>query len=69
MTFNTRKTYTEKPVRLAIRLWGAADQCTMSQVPTLTKNFLATLDGEIVDPEITNKIKMRHVLKVYDVQT
>ena len=33
MTFNTRTTYTEKPVRLAIRLWGAADQCTMSQVP------------------------------------
>ena len=33
MTFNTRTTYTQKPVRLAIRLWGAADQCTMSQVP------------------------------------
>ena len=29
MTSNTRTTYTEKPVRLAIRLWGAADQCTM----------------------------------------
>ena len=23
----------KKPVRLAIRLWGAADQCTVSQVP------------------------------------
>ena len=33
MTFNTRTTYTQKPVRLAIRLWGAADQNTMSQVP------------------------------------
>ena len=33
MTFNTRTTYTQKTVRLAIRLWGAADQCTMSQVP------------------------------------
>ena len=33
MTFNTRTTFTEKPVRLGIRLWGAADQCTMSQVP------------------------------------
>ena len=33
MTFNTRTTYTQKPVRLAIRLWGAADQCTMLQVP------------------------------------
>ena len=32
MTFNTRTTYTGKPVRLAIRLWGAADQCTISQV-------------------------------------
>ena len=29
MTFNTRTTYTQKPVRLAIRLWGAADQCTI----------------------------------------
>ena len=33
MTFNTRTTYTEKTVRLAIRLWGTADQCTMLQVP------------------------------------
>ena len=32
MTFNTRTTYTQKTVRLAIRLWGAADQCTMTQV-------------------------------------
>ena len=30
---------------------------------------LATLEGEIVDPEITRKIKMFDVLKVYDVQT
>ena len=33
MTFNTRTTYTQKTVRLAIRLWGAADQCIMSQAP------------------------------------
>ena len=33
MTFNTRTTYTQKPVQLAIQSWGAADQCTMSQVP------------------------------------
>ena len=33
MTFSTRTTYTQKPVRLAIQSWGAADQCTMSQVP------------------------------------
>ena len=33
MTFNIRTMYTQKPVRLALRLWGAADQCTMSQVP------------------------------------
>ena len=33
MTFNTRTTYAQKPVRLAIRLWGAADQYTLSQVP------------------------------------
>ena len=32
MTFNTRPLYTEKPVRLAMRLWGSADQSTMSQV-------------------------------------
>ena len=38
-------------------------------IPTLTEKSLATLDGEIVDPEITIKIKMRDVLKVYDVQT
>ena len=36
---------------------------------TLTKKSLATLDGEIVNPEITIKIKMRDVLKVNDVQT
>ena len=30
---------------------------------------LAILDGEIVDPKITIKIKMLDVLKVYDVQT
>ena len=33
MTFNIRTTYIKKTVRLAIRLWGAADQCTKSQVP------------------------------------
>ena len=33
MTFNTRTTLTKKTVPLAIRLWGAADQCTMLQVP------------------------------------
>ena len=30
---------------------------------------LATLDGEIKDPEITMKIEMRDVLKVHHVQT
>ena len=30
---------------------------------------LATLDGEIVDPEITAKLEMRDVLKVHDAQT
>ena len=29
---------------------------------------LATLDGEIVDPEITVKLEMRDVLKVHDTQ-
>ena len=33
MTSSTRTTYTQKSVRLAIQSWGAADQCTMSQVP------------------------------------
>ena len=33
------------------------------------KKRLATLDGEIVDPEITVKIKMRGVLKVHNAQT
>ena len=33
MTFSTRTTYTQKPVRLAIQSWVADDQCTMSQVP------------------------------------
>ena len=30
---------------------------------------LATLDGEIVDPEIIIKIELRDVLQAYDVQT
>ena len=30
---------------------------------------LATLDGEIADPEITVKLEMRDVLKVHDKQT
>ena len=30
---------------------------------------LATLDGEIVNPQITTKIEMRDVLKVHYVQT
>ena len=30
---------------------------------------LATLDGEIVDPEITVKLEMRDVLKARDAQT
>ena len=33
MIYNTRTAYTEEPVQLAIRLCGAADQCTMPQVP------------------------------------
>ena len=36
---------------------------------TLTKKRLETLDGEIVDPEITVKLEMRNVLKVHDAQT
>ena len=36
---------------------------------TPTKKSLATLDGEIVDPEITMKIEMLDVLQVHDVQT
>ena len=41
-------------------------------IPVLTythKKTLATLDGEIVDPEITIKIEMWGVLKVHNVQT
>ena len=30
---------------------------------------LATLDGEIADPEITVKLEMRDVLKLHDEQT
>ena len=37
--------------------------------PTLTKKSLATLDGGIVNPEITVKLEMRDVLKVHDAQT
>ena len=33
------------------------------------QNSLATLDDEIVDPEITVKLEMRDVLKVHDAQT
>ena len=47
----------------------AQSQCYTQYNITLTKKRLATLDGEIVDPEITMKIKMCDVLKVYDVQT
>ena len=36
---------------------------------TLTKKRLATLDGEIGDPEIIVKLEMRDVLKVHDAQT
>ena len=36
MAFSTRTTYTPKTVRLAIQSWGAADHCTMSQVPIST---------------------------------
>ena len=36
---------------------------------TLTKKSLATLDGEIADPEIIAKLEMRDVLKVQDEQT
>ena len=35
----------------------------------LHSKSLATLDGEIVDPEITVKIELRDVLKVRDAQT
>ena len=36
MTFSTKTTYTQKPIRLALQSWGAADQCAMSQVPIST---------------------------------
>ena len=36
---------------------------------TLTQKSLATLDGEIVDLEITVKLEMRDVLKVHGGQT
>ena len=36
---------------------------------TLTKKSLATLDGKMVNPEITVKLEMRDVLKVHDAQT
>ena len=32
-------------------------------------NSLATLDGEIVDPEITVKLEMQDLLKVHNAQT
>ena len=38
-------------------------------VHTLTKKSLATLAGEIADPEITVKLEMRDVIKVHDEQT
>ena len=36
---------------------------------TLTEKRLVTLDGEIVDPEITVTLEMWDVLKVHDAQT
>ena len=36
---------------------------------TLTKKCLATLDGEIADPEITVKLEMRDVLILHDEET
>ena len=46
MTFKTRTTYTKKPVRLAIRLWGVADQCIMlSNQYSLLLTRSATLLG------------------------
>ena len=36
---------------------------------THPKKSLATLDGEIVDPEITVELEMRDVLKVHGAQT
>ena len=36
---------------------------------TPTKKSLATLDGEIIDPEITVKLEMRDVLELHDAQT
>ena len=35
----------------------------------LPKQSLATLGGKIMDPEITVKLEMRGVIKVYDAQT
>ena len=36
---------------------------------TLTPKNLASLDGEIVDPEITVELEMRDLLEVHDAQT
>ena len=36
---------------------------------TVTKKSLATLDNEIVDPEITVKLEMRDLFKVHNAQT
>ena len=41
----------------------------ISSQHTLTKKSLATLDGEIVDPEISIRLEMRDVLKVHHAQT
>ena len=52
--------YNVKILRQAI-VWTIAD--------VHSPKSWATLNGEIVDPEITVKIEMRDVLKVHDAQT
>ena len=44
-------------------------QCLRDNTLYPHQKSLATLDGEMVDPEITIKLEMRDVLKVHDEQT
>ena len=44
-------------------------QATVSNLTYTHQIFLATLDGEIVDPANTTKLEMRDVPKVHDAQT
>ena len=47
MTFNTRAAYTQKPVRLAMQSWGAADQCT--NMTNATGTYIHTMTKRILE--------------------